>query len=96
MLSESECYGLVYCEANAYGTPVVGFNTGGVSTIITEANGVLLDIATQKEEISELLISLFENKNRYYNLCVSSYKMFANKFNWHHAGKQIKQLLENL
>jgi|LauGreDrversion4_2_1035121.scaffolds.fasta_scaffold10683_8 glycosyltransferase involved in cell wall biosynthesis len=96
MLSESECYGLVYCEANAYGTPVVGFNTGGVSTIITEANGVLLDIATKKEEISELLISLFENKNRYYNLCVSSYKMFANKFNWHHAGYQIKQLLENL
>lgn len=96
MLSESECYGLVYCEANAYGTPVIGLNTGGVSTIITDKNGALLDVGSNTEEISALLISLFQSKDLYYSLCVSSYEMFVDTLNWGNVGRRIKHLLEKI
>jgi glycosyltransferase involved in cell wall biosynthesis len=94
MLSKSECYGLVYCEANAYGTPVIGLNTGGVSAIITDKNGALFDVGSNKEAISELLISLFQSKDLYYSLCVSSYERFVDNLNWGNIGIRMKKLLK--
>ncbi|WP_332125931.1 glycosyltransferase, partial [Escherichia coli] len=39
----AECYGMVFCEAAAYGLPVVATDTGGISSIqINERTGILI------------------------------------------------------
>ncbi|HFM1639257.1 TPA: glycosyltransferase, partial [Escherichia coli] len=39
----AECYGMVFCEAAAFGLPVVATDTGGVSSIvINERTGILI------------------------------------------------------
>ncbi|WP_137463714.1 glycosyltransferase, partial [Escherichia coli] len=39
----ADCYGMVFCEAAAFGLPVVATDTGGVSSIvINERTGILI------------------------------------------------------
>ena len=36
--TRAECYGIVFCEANAYGLPVFATRVGGIPTIVKEGH----------------------------------------------------------
>ena len=97
MLSKAECYGLVYCEANAYGMPVIGEATGGVPTIIrNDENGLLFPVDTDVALYANTIQKLFTDNSKYREMGCSALKHFQKRLNWDVAGREIKNCLEAL
>lgn len=94
--SIAECFGCVYCEANAYGVPSIGRNTGGVSQIIRPGtNGFLLsedgrDLAELAEQVGPYLL----NPDEYRRLAASSRNEFEQRLNWGRFAEKTLRLLE--
>lgn len=97
MPSIAECYGIVFCEANAYGLPVVGANNGGMPTIIKEnTNGFLFDYSNYEqslESIADKLIEIGESRSVYLEASHKSYNEYKSRLNWEASvGKLISEL----
>lgn len=93
--SRAECYGLVYCEANAFGTPCIATNTGGVPTIITQGeNGLLFDTARPAEAYVKAITESFTDYSRYRTMARHARRHFRERLNWDVAGKQAVEILD--
>lgn len=97
MPSLAECYGIVFCEANAYGLPVVGANNGGMPTIIKHnTNGFLFDYSNYEqslEEIADKLIEIGENRKVYEEAANKSRNEYKMRLNWEvSVGELISEL----
>lgn len=97
MPSIAECYGIVFCEANAYGLPVVAAYNGGMPAIVKENhNGWLLDYNNYENSINLIvsnILEIIENKVKYENLALKAYDEYRNRLNW---GVSVRKLLEEL
>ena len=75
-----ENYPTVNLEAQACGTPVVTFNTGGSPETIDESTGYVV----KKGDMNELLKAIkkieTDGKKTYFERCVSRAKIFSNKY----------------
>lgn len=95
--TRAECYGLVFCEANALGVPCVATSVGGVPTIVKKnVNGRLFDPAAGASEYSQYITDTFTNYSRYQQLALSAFHEYQTRLNWSVAGKTIKGLLMDL
>ncbi|HEU4436540.1 MAG TPA: glycosyltransferase family 4 protein, partial [candidate division Zixibacteria bacterium] len=78
-----ECYGVVFCEAAAFGLPVITTDTGGVSGVVREGeNGHLLPHEAAGADYARLIAEIYRNDERYYTLVRQSRKTFEERFNW--------------
>jgi glycosyltransferase involved in cell wall biosynthesis len=94
MTPSAECYGLVYCEANAYGVPVLATNTGGISTIVKEdINGKLFDMTDKQDHYSEYIQRYWKDFEQYKALAERSFEQFEQRLNWHIAGKTVSEYM---
>ena len=83
VLSKAECYGCVYCEANAYGLPALGRDTGGVSEIIRDGvNGLLLTSAETIESFAERWSVIWRDRTAYRTLAANAYHEFKRRLNY--------------
>lgn len=81
--SLAECYGCVYCEANAYGLPSIGRRTGGVGQIIVPGvNGLLMEPAETPEMLANRWNNLWLDKTAYVNMAFDSRLEFDNRLNY--------------
>lgn len=93
--SVAECYGLVYCEANAYGVPAIGRDVGGVSTIIRDGeNGLLMGDMDSLKEDGERIFTILRDINKYKSMCLRARHAFDERLNWKVAGQQACELIE--
>ena len=82
LLSHAECYGCVYCEANAYGLPALGRNTGGVPEIIKEGiNGLLMGANEAPEQLANRWAVLWCDRSRYTATCQRAYNEYSSRLN---------------
>lgn len=94
VLSHAECYGCVYCEANAYGLPALARDTGGVSEIIRDGvNGLLLHAGESTESLAERWINIWKNRDAYKRLAISSYREFAERLNYDVFVSKLEEVL---
>jgi glycosyltransferase involved in cell wall biosynthesis len=92
--SRAENYGIVFCEANSFGTPCLATKTGGIPTIIREGvNGKLFELNAQIGEYCDYVLSLFANHPQYQQLALSAFNEYQSRLNWNVAAQQVKQLL---
>lgn len=69
-------------EAMAAGLIVIATNTGGVSSLVKDGiNGFLIKSNSNQNEISELIIDILKNKNKYYNI-IETAKKFVKENNY--------------
>ncbi len=78
-----EAYGLVFCEASAYGVISLATNTGGVPGVITEGeNGFLFDMKDSGGGYAEKIAEIWQNADLYRVLTEKSRGVYENKLNW--------------
>ncbi|MBN9662342.1 MAG: glycosyltransferase family 4 protein [Acidobacteria bacterium] len=95
--TRAECYGLVYCEANAFGLPAIGTDTGGVSEIVRNGeNGYLLPVGAGGGDYAAAIAELYADSERYRMLREQSRAAFDTRLNWRAWGTAVSGLLNRL
>lgn len=98
--SRKEGWGLTVAEANASGTPVVGFNNGGLKYSIKDGKtGVLVNSnpgpSSHIEEFADAIVNLIQNDSKRKNLEENTRK-FAKKRNWEDTVDELEELLKTV
>jgi glycosyltransferase involved in cell wall biosynthesis len=85
--SRYESFGIVLCEASAYGLPSMAAGVGGVPSVINERNGVLFDVDADANEYAAVIRGLYTDPVKYSALAVSTYREFSQRLNWEKSGE---------
>ena len=92
-----DCYGLVFCEASAFGLPSIATNTGGVTEIIKDGvNGFTLPYDARGADYARLIAEIYSNDQRYACLVKSSRASFEDRLNWDAWGITAKKILMDI
>lgn len=92
--SLAECYGCVYCEANAYGLPALARDSGGVSEIIKDGlNGLLLGRYESLENFAERWKLIWEDEVIYQRMSSNSRKEYEERLNYTVFVKKLEDIL---
>jgi glycosyltransferase involved in cell wall biosynthesis len=92
--SRAEAYGMTFCEANAFGLPVIATATGGISEIIREGvNGTGLSLSAGPKEYGEWIEEAIASPERYRAFGESSFREFETRLNW---GAHCRTFIERI
>lgn len=95
--TRSECYGMVFCEASAFGLPVISTDTGGVSGAVKHGeNGFLLPSSAGDADYAEVIAKIYGDDERYAELVKSSRAAFEDRLNWDAWGIRVKKLIAEM
>lgn len=95
--TRGDCTPIVFCEANAFGLPVITTNTGGVPGVITDGeNGFMLPITARGSEYAEVIAKIYQDDSRYTNLVKSSRAAFDERLNWDAWGIAVKNIIQEM
>ncbi|MFY7666552.1 glycosyltransferase family 4 protein [Flavobacterium sp.] len=99
--SYADCSPIVFCEAAAFGLPVVAFDVGGIATtVLHNRTGLLFSLKTEAETFAEAILSLFSDKKEYQMMAQEARNRYENVLNWQTVAdtlvEQVKQLKNNL
>lgn len=88
--SRAECFGVVYCEAAAYGVPALGTQTGGIPAIITNGvTGFTLPLEARGNAYAELIGDLLADPARYRAMATAARKGYEERLNWTVWGRTV-------
>ena len=92
--SRAEAYGLVFCEASAYGLPSISHRIGGLTTTIVDGvNGQLFDLGTSPYVFANYIKKTFEDQAAYKLLCYKSLERFEKLLNWTVSGEKLSNII---
>jgi glycosyltransferase involved in cell wall biosynthesis len=95
--TRSEAYGVVFCEANAFGLPVITTDTGGVSSVIESGkNGFILPMNAEGSDYAKLIKEIYLHDEKYYKLVLSSREIFDEKLNWDAWAINVNKLIKKI
>lgn len=78
-----DCYGIVNCEAAAYGIPVISSDVGGVGQVICEGeNGFLMPVDAEASDYADKIQDIYLDTERFNVLRKKSRQHFENRLNW--------------
>jgi len=93
--TRAECYGIVFCEASAFGIPSITTATGGVTSIIKDnINGFALPEKASSEEYAEIIEKIIYDPEKMLSLKKSSRDRYENDLTWEKWGKQLDEILK--
>ncbi len=95
--TRADAYGLVFCEANAFGLPVITTSTGGVPEVVRDGeNGFLLPYDARGAAYAEVIAQIYHDATRYAELVRASRTAFESRLNWDAWGVTINHILTDL
>jgi glycosyltransferase involved in cell wall biosynthesis len=78
-----DCTPIVFCEASAFGLPIISSDTGGVRGHVEEGiNGFVIPFEDQGKQYAEKIISIIATEESYLNLCLTTRNYFEKELNW--------------
>lgn len=81
--TRGDCTPMVIAEANAYGTPAICTDVGGISSLIEDGiNGKLMDLTDTEIDYAKVIFELIQNPESYLHLSCTSRQVFEEKLNW--------------
>ena len=95
--TRAECAGVVFCEASAYGLPIVSTDTGGVSTIVAEGiNGFLLPLEAEAPAYAETIARLWNDPAAYQTMRKTARHRYETLLNWTAWGTEVRGLIDQM
>ena len=95
--SQAECYGCVYCEANAYGLPALGRDTGGVSQIIkNDINGLLWKADETVESYAERWIAIWKSPEDYKRMSLRASEEYRIRLNYDVFVSRLEDVMKTI
>lgn len=92
--SRYDCTPIVFCEANAFGLPIIATHTGGVPEVVKAGeNGFVLPYGAGGTEYAEVIARIYRDDQRYSELVRSSRAAFEDRLNWDAWGTAMKRLI---
>lgn len=92
-----ECYGIVFCEANAFGLPAAGTDTGGVSEIIRPGlNGFCFPPSARGGEYAAWIAEVWRDPDRYQRMAIAARKEFDERLNWDAWAAAVGKLVQRI
>lgn len=90
-----EAYGIVCCEANACGLPLVVSDGGGVPVRSGE-NGILLPASASGREYADTIQALLADPARYMQLVEGGRKAYESSLNWDAWGRSMGRIFRHV
>jgi glycosyltransferase involved in cell wall biosynthesis len=95
--TRAECFGIVFCEASAYGLPVITADTGGVPEAVKSGeNGYLLPPGAVAADYAKVIYEIFGDERGYYELVRRSRAAYEERLNWDVWGRKVRQLFDEI
>lgn len=95
MPSRAECAAIAFCDANAFGLPVLSTDIGGISSFIKEGrNGYMLPPTATGEDFATRIRQLLTDPEKYQQLRQHSRDEYEERLNWDTWAKQLQQELQ--
>ncbi len=92
-----DAYGIVFCEASAYGIPSIAANVGGVSQPVREGrNGFLLSPDATAHDYANTIMDVFRDKEKYQRLRYYSRQEYKTRLNWEVWTSRVTKIMEEL
>jgi glycosyltransferase involved in cell wall biosynthesis len=89
-----DCTPMVFCEANAFGLPVITAHTGGVPEVVKSGeNGFVLPYDAGGDRYAEVIARIYRDDQRYSELVRSSRSAFEERLNWDAWGISMKRTI---
>ena len=91
--TKAEAYGLVLCEAAAFGLPALATRSGGIPTIIEDnRTGLLFDAAAPPSEYADRIAAIWHDE-KYLEMARAAREGFTQRLNWEAAGRRVIELM---
>ena len=92
--TRAEGFGIVFCEANAFGIPAITSETGGVSGAVTNGeNGYRLPLSATGADYARLIADIYKDDRRYKKLSQTSREVFEKRLNWDAWATSIRKII---
>jgi glycosyltransferase involved in cell wall biosynthesis len=92
--SRAEAYGIVFCEANAFGLPCLTSYVGGISTVVkNNVNGMTFSLEAAPEVYCQYIMELMRDYGCYEELALSAFNEYETRLNWNRATQVVKELI---
>lgn len=95
--TEAECYGIVFCEASAYGLPSITTATGGVTSIVKDGiNGFALPLNAKADEYAKIIEPFLINESKFQELSKTSRARYDQALNWDVWRNELRNILNKI
>jgi len=92
--TQSECFGIVFCEAAAHGVPSIAPATGGVPDVIRDGiTGFTLPEGSEGVDYADLIYNLVSEPAKLAALRKTARDDYENRLNWEVWAKHVAMLL---
>lgn len=92
-----DCTPIVFCEASAFGVPVLSADTGGVAGHIQSGiNGYLLPYSDEGKAYADKIKEILSEPGRYEVLCESTRSYYESTLNWEVWANRFADLVKPL
>jgi len=93
--TKAECFGIVFCEAAAFGLPVIATKTGGIPEVVDDKKtGMLIDSADDFDGFADAIASIANDSERYNNMVMAARAKFDQSLNWRVWTQRVKLLVQ--
>jgi len=95
--TQQDCTPMVFAEANAFGTPAVTCDIGGISDVVRDGeNGRVLRTEAAAEDYADAIEDLWQDRRRYEALRRSSRDAYEQRLNWRAWARGMVALVRSL
>ncbi len=94
--TRAECFGLVFCEAAAYGLPVITADTGGVAEVVSADWAIAKPLPIPIAEYADWIMEHYRDREKYARASLAAREAFEQRLNWNVLCHHIAQVAGRL
>jgi glycosyltransferase involved in cell wall biosynthesis len=92
--SRAEAYGIVFCEASAFGLPSLTSYVGGIGTVVkNHVNGMTFALDAPASVYCDYIMGLMQDYARYEELALSAFNEYVTRLNWRVAVRKVADII---